>query len=176
MIKIFIIRDLKPWLVSTYHNPYYLQKETCCFTCFLKRKQIVNRDPNVWDVMINIKNKKLINSTDDNKTIFQIRYQKIKSYLKFAQKNQNCVFVKYDYIKDPSNCHKFLCAINKKYNFGMNENELVTGIDYHCVTGQPNMKQSNYSFKINENQQNLINRFKNDMIEEWVDNLTFEMS
>lgn len=176
IIKIFIIRDLNSWLVSMYHKPYYLQRETCCFTCFLKRKQIVNKDPDVWDVMINYKNKKILNSTDEGKTIFEIRKQKIESYLKFAQKNENCVFVKYDYIKDPSNCSKFLCAINRKYNFCMNENEFVAEIDYHCTTGQPDIKHSNYNLKIDETQQNLINQLKKDEIEKWVENLTFEMS
>lgn len=159
-----------------YHKPYFLQKETCCFTCFLKKEQIINKDPNVWNIMTNFRNKKILNSTDEGKTIFEIRKQKIISYLKYAQKNKNCVFVKYDYIKEPSNCSTFLRAINRKYNLHMNENELVNEINYHTITHDYNIKQTNYNFKINENQQNLINRFKNDEIEEWVDNLTFEMS
>jgi len=159
-----------------YKKPYYLQYEKCCFRCFLKRKQIVNRDKSIWQVMINYRNNKILNISDDNKTIFEIRYQKLKSYFKYAHNSKNIIFVSHDYIKDPSNCSKFLHAINKKYNLGIDENHMINEITNHSVTHVKNSKSTQYDIKIQEEERKIIERYKDDEIEDWVNNLTFEMS
>jgi len=153
-----------------------LQYEKCCFRCFLKRKQIVNRDKSIWQVMINYRNNKILNISDDNKTIFEIRYQKLKSYFKYAHNSKNIIFVSHDYIKDPSNCSKFLHAINKKYNLGIDENHMINEITNHSVTHVKNSKSTQYDIKIQEEERKIIERYKDDEIEDWVNNLTFEMS
>ena len=69
---VFIIRDLKPWLKSMYITPYHLEKSND-IQSFLNEKikssdKRENHDVNIY-------------KEETNKTIFELRYYKIESYL-----------------------------------------------------------------------------------------------
>lgn len=172
VINIFIIRSLDEWLISMFHNPHCIALSTdTCFKEFLTHENIptgyVYKDEKKF-----LLNGKIVNHTDFRKNIFEIRYEKIKSYISFVSEHSDVVFVKLDYIRDKNNCYHFLNELNKKYDLGITN--IVPEITFNCKTGEPGKKRE-YDTNIDEESRNIINRFKNDKVEDWVDNLTFEM-
>jgi len=168
VVNIFIIRSLDSWLVSMYKNPYYLEPEKCCFDCFLNKEQkstIEMYDPNSLIA---------INDDDNDKTIFDIRYSKIKSYFEYRKKHNDIVFVSLEYLQNNKNCEKFLKDLNQKYN--LNIKNFVYEFPIHTKSGLKNIKNREYNITIGPKSRAIIDRFKNDKIEDWVNNLTFEMS
>jgi hypothetical protein len=174
VIKLFIIRPINEWLLSMYHNPRHLIRETCCFNCFLTREQLSTSIPGGPCEMIDYKTKKTINYSDKGKTIFDIRNSRIRSYFKFIEDEKNIVFVNLHYLQNKDNCLHFIEELNKKYDFGIQN--IVTEISHHIETGELNCKKKTYDIKLSENDICKINRYKSDKIEEWVDNLTFTMT
>ena len=173
-ITLFIIRDLKKWLVSMYDKPYYMEKSWNNFNEFLKTKHKSCINSKYYDKDLrNAFNNKVINNLDNDKDIFEIRYKKLKSYFEYTQTNKNCVFVKLEYIQNKNNCEIFLKALNKKYELNLNEDNLTTEIPYHCVNMTCEKTVPTHS--ITNEDLVIIEQNKNDEIEEWVDNLTFEM-
>lgn len=174
VVKLIIIRNLDDWLISMYHNPYYLYHETCCFTCFLNREQRSSAHLGHPDQTINYATAKAVNATDEDRTIFEIRYSKLKQYRSYFNKHKNTVIVNLKYLQDKNNCHHFMTELNKKYNLGIRH--IIDEIPKHIKTGEMNSKNRKYDTTIGSKTREIINRLKNDNVEEWVDNLTFQMS
>jgi hypothetical protein len=171
VINIFIIRDLDDWLISMYHTPYYLYVDkTYTLGVFLTAKQKLSGES---DVPINYKNNKVLNYTDENKTIFDIRYNKIKSYLRFFNKNENVVIVRLKYLQNEQNCIHFMQKLSEKY--GLNVDEFHGSINEHTKTNEPGLKNRVHPIKITPLDRCIINMFKDKDIEDYVTNLTFEM-
>lgn len=168
VVNIFIIRPLDSWLISMSKNQYYLEPEKCCFECFLSKERKSTNE------LYNPIRTRSVNYDDNGKTIFEIRYSKIKSYFEYKNKHDNIVFVNLEYLQNTKNCEKFLRALNLKY--GLNMKTFISEFPVHTKTGSKNIKNREYNFKIGPKSRAIIDRFKNDKIEDWVNNLTFEMS
>jgi len=100
VVEIFVFRDLLSWLVSMYNTPYHLkEKET--FEQFLLEPQ-VSIDA--------------LSTTDNNTTIFDIRYYKYVHIIKHFNEYPDVIFVNLSYLQDDANCTTFLKKLNKTYN------------------------------------------------------------
>ena len=173
VVNIFIIRTLDEWLISMFHNPHTLALPSVVeFKEFLTYENIPLgcSEPKRGFVLTN---GKLQNITDFRKDIFEIRYEKIKSYIEFNHKYKDVVFVKLDYIRDKENCRTFLEHLNIKYGLGMSD--IIPEILINLKTGEPGKKRE-YDTIIDEETRKLIDRLKNDKVEGWIDELTFQMS
>ena len=156
-----------------FHNPHNMSiPEDLCFKDFLIYETIpiayVNTDRAVF-----LTNGKIQNHTEYRKDIFEIRYEKIKSYLSFNSRHSDVVFVKLDYIRDKDNCYHFLNELNKTYDLGMTN--IISEITYNVKTGKPGKKRE-YDTIIDEETRKIIERLRNDKVEDWIEDLTFEMS
>ena len=173
VVNIFIIRSLDEWLISMFHNPHTLALPLAVkFKDFLTFENIPLGCPVPKRGFV-LTNGKLQNITDFRKDIFEIRYEKIKSYIEFNHKYKDVVFVKLDYIRDKENCRTFLEHLNIKYDLGMSD--IIPEILINLKTGEPGKKRE-YDTIIDEESRKLIERRKNDKVEGWIDELTFEMS
>ena len=173
VVNIFIIRSLDEWLISMYHNPHNLiLSKKVSFKDFLTHENIPAGYSDKKHAYYS-PDGKLKNISDFRKDIFEIRYEKIKSYIEFNCKHKDVVFVKLDYIRDKDNCYKFLDHINTKYELGMTD--IISEIPYNLKTGEPGKKRE-YDTVIDEEIRKIIDRLKNDKVEEWIDNLTFQAS
>jgi len=119
-----------------------------------------------------LKNGKLENYMDYRKDIFEIRYDRIKSYLAFSARHNDVVYVKLEYIQDKDNCYHFLNELNKYYGLGLTN--IISEIDYNIKTDEPGKKRK-YDTIVDEESKKIIKRLKNDRVEEWIDDLTYEM-
>ena len=171
-INFLIVRDLDDWLISMYNTPYYLKLERSqSFGEFLITKQKLSDEK---DVPINIRNNKVLNHTDENKTIFEIRYNKLRSFLDYFKNNKDVVIVRLKYLQDEQNCIHFMQEVAKKYNLYISE---FNGcINAHTKTQELGVKNRTYSTKIGPLERGIINMYKNKELEDYVNNLTFEMS
>jgi hypothetical protein len=171
VVNFFIIRDLDEWLISMFSTPYYLTR--CAYQPFLgflfDPVQLSRND----NIPIDIKTLKISNYSDEFKTVFDIRYEKIKSYLKYFQENDNVVIVRLKYLQNEENCIHFMKQVSEKYGF--NISIFYGGIDTHVKTNEPNVKNHSYPTKITSIERAIINLKKNEEIEKYVNNLTFEM-
>ena len=171
VINFLIVRDLDDWLISMYNTPYYLSwSNTKSFGEFLIAKQKLSGK---GDVPIKYDNNRLINYTVENKTIFQIRYDKLNAFLDFFRKNENVVFVSLKYIQNEENCIHFMKEVSTKY--GLDISEFHGCINIHTKTHERNIKNRTYETKIGSIDRAIINTLKNKELEEWVENLTFEL-
>jgi hypothetical protein len=157
-IDIFIIRNLEDWLISMFYKPYHLALYND-FNSFITQKQILNdgwsKDGNTGLPL---------NYHDKDKTIFEIRYFKLRYILDYASKNSNVVLVNLDYIKNPDNCKLFLEMMIKIYNLSCNK--MVLELPYEI----------SYTKQINiDEYRNTIDKAKNKEYEEFVQNLTFSI-
>jgi hypothetical protein len=172
VINFLIFRNLDDWLISMYNNPYYLKldKNTTSFRDFLTKKQELSGED---DVPVNCINKKVLNHTDEGKTIFEIRYQKLDKYLRFFEENDDVVIVNLSYLQDRKNCTHFINSINKKYGFNMTR--IWNAIPTHTKTKEINKQNRVYNTKIDDTIRSIINQSQNEDIENRIKNLTFEM-
>ena len=155
-----------------YNNPYYLKldKNTTSFRDFLTKKQELSGED---DVPVNYINKQVLNHTDEGKTIFEIRYQKLDKYLRFFEENDDVVIVNLSYLQDKKNCTHFINSINKKYGFNMTR--IWNAIPTHTKTKEINKQNRVYNTKIDDTIRSIINQSQNEDIENRIKNLTFEM-
>jgi len=173
VVNIFIIRSLDEWLISMFHNPHTITiSNDLSFEDFLTFENIplgyAYKHRGFY-----LQNGKLQNVSDFRKDVFEIRYEKIKSYIEFNHKYKDVVFVKLDYIRDKENCRTFLEQLNIKYDLGMSD--IIPEILINLKTGEPGKKRE-YDTVIDEKTRKIIDRLKNDRVEEWIENLTFQMS
>jgi hypothetical protein len=155
VIDIFIFRNLEEWLISMHVNNYHLVKIED-FGEFLINKQ--QND---------------INDLDDNdKTIFEIRYYKIQKIIEYYKNNENVIFVNLSFLEDQNNLLYFLQKLNEKYMNNSLDNNFITKIN-HTKTGEE-IKKRNYNIDL-QKYQNIVNTYKNEEIEMFINNMTFDI-
>jgi hypothetical protein len=155
-IDIFIIRSLDNWLLSMFNNPYHLNKFSNFYDFIISKQS--SSDTWTKDGHLNLP----INYEDNDKTILEIRYFKLKKIFDYCNQNSNTIIVSLDYIHNPINCEKFLRDINKIYNLNKNDN-YITSIKYI---------KKNYNINI-DHFRNKICNIKNNYIENYISNLTY---
>jgi hypothetical protein len=162
VVKIFILRQLEPWLVSMFHNHYHLKKQKN-FESFLIKKQEL--DNNMEHRYIN---NTFVNKDDRNKTIFQIRYFKYNKIKEYCKHNENIILVNLDYLQNDDNCRHFLNEINRKYK--LNKKNFVL-IEKH-TKNEKQIKNIDYNTNY-EDYQKIIDSYKNTEIENEINKLTY---
>jgi hypothetical protein len=173
VIKIFIVRNLEEWLVSMYDTPHYLEREQCCFKCFLKREQrsaiTKGSDCEIYEYSTG----DILNKSDEEKTIFQIRYEKMKAYQKFYRENDTVCFVNLKYLENEKNCIHFLKTLFERFDTSQ-DIDIIGRIDRNVKDGSPCINRHT-CINFDQETSNIITRYKNDTIEDWVNNMTFEI-
>ena len=164
VVDIFVFRNLNDWLVSMIYNPYHLVP-FYDFQLFLENKQY-SCETQLTEHCSN----KILNYDDNDKTIFEIRYYKFNSIIDYFNNNDNVILVNLEYLQNNENCLHFLNTLNNKFNLNKNSDELITSLEHTKIfTNEKNRK-----YEINaSNYQNIINQYKNDEIENFINNLTF---
>lgn len=165
VIDIFIFRNLNSWLVSFWKNPYHL-KSINEYELFLTEKQ-VSKESNIFDFRNNL----FLNEDDNNKTIFDIRYYKYNKIVDYKNKNKDIVFVNLDFIQNKDNAHLFLKALNEMYIKDERIN-YITEVKKHTKS---NEEIKNRSYSLIDDNTNIINTYKDAEIENFIDNLKFEL-
>jgi hypothetical protein len=115
---IFIIRDLDEWLISMYNNPYHFIRPKS-IDLFISEPLHISESR--WldhDVNINI---------EEHQNIIDLRYAKIKSYLRLFNKVSNAIFINLGDLQQ--NNTKFLQFI--KHTYSLNITEPFTRVDKH---------------------------------------------
>lgn len=122
-IEFIIVRSLTNWLSSMYTIPYHL-KEMDTFTDFLTLPQQVIEVEDKPEFML-----------DNNKTIFEIRYDKYIGMMHHFNTYGNVCLVQLDYIQNDANCAQFLNAIQRAYK--LNKPASYTTVLPHTKTKLP---------------------------------------
>lgn len=173
VVNIIIFRNLDEWLISTYNNPWFMEREPCCFNCFLTRKQKSCYEEGMKDAEYNYYSGKVLNYTDIDKNIFEIRYFKTCGFLRFYEKHKDVVLLNLEYIQNENNCFKFLSELNEKYNLGLKN--IQVSIPKNLKWGGKE-KNKNYDTEINKDAREIIDRHKNNKIEDFINKLTYKIS
>ena len=157
VVDIFLFRNLEEWLQSIYKNPYHLQPKKK-FDKFLltKQKSIENK-------LLDYKTMKYLNEDDNDK------FQKIMEY---KQNNNFIIFVNLSFLQDKNNLLYFLNHLNTVYMGNTQQCNYIIEIPH---TKNKNIKTANRSYNININlYKNIIDKYKDDEIENFINNLTFD--
>jgi len=170
VVNFFIVRKLENWLITTHNKPHHLGTFGKPFPNFLTEKQTLCTH---WTEAKSIKTNKQVNHYDENKTIFEIRYEKLKAYLRYFNENKNVVIVSLEYLQDENNCKHFLREISNKYGFEFST--IVGSVDKHVKTGEIGVKNVRYETKITQVEEAIINSHKDKELEKFVNTLTFVM-
>ena len=166
VIDIFIFRDLNDWLVSMFKNPWHL-KPSKNFKDFLTNKQICV-DLGEYDFY----NKKLVNYEDEDKTIFEMRYNKIKKIYEYRENNPDIVFVNLTFLQnDEENVKIFIQTLSEKY-LKVIKNNIITSMAH--TKNNSNLKNRIYEIKIDDYKK-IVDTYKDENIENSINNLTFEI-
>ena len=165
VIDIFIFRNLNSWLVSFWKNPYHLKSITE-YASFLTEKQ-VSKETNIYDFRNNL----FLNEDDNNKTIFDIRYYKYNKIVDYKNNNKDIVFVNLDFIQNKDNAYLFLKALNEMYIKDERIN-YITEVKKHTKS---NEEIKNRSYSLIDDNTDIINTYKDNEIENFIDNLKFEI-
>ena len=174
-IDIIIIRKLDTWLISFFNTQWHLIYEPH-FQKFLTQplkpisyhtpKQ--NRKPET--LQINKHTNYIVNYTDKDKTIFQLRYYKWKAYLNYFKNNSNCVLVQLEYIQNPKNCQTFIQNLNKSYKILNWEKFKFENI--HLYKGLLKSKPKKQIVNLEDYSQ-IISKYQISQIEKEINTLTF---
>lgn len=166
VLYICIFRDLESWLQSIYKNPHHLIKIKG-FDKFLLNQQ------KSTEKCINYKRKDCnkLCCNDHNKTIFQIRNNKIEKHLEFYHKQKNIIHLSLDFLQ--KNTMFFLHVLKQVYNIN-----LVDTYEPNIPYTQPRKKEKLDKYKnriyVNikmKDYTNIINNYKNENYEIYVNSL-----
>jgi len=163
ILYIFIIRELDSWLKSFFKYQYHLVKKKY-FKQFVKDPFVVKHTHK--DYFSN----KSINFDDEDKTVFELRYYKINSYLEFA-KTHDCIFVNLYWLQQ--NYKKFFDIIKENFS-DIRINENIVNIDKHTKT-KNSIKNRTYNDIDIEEVRNLISNQTDKIMEDFVNNLTYKI-
>jgi hypothetical protein len=148
---IFIIRDVKSWLISMFKNPYH-----------------INEYKNIYKFISlplrNIGNSKhdVIKYDNEKGKILNIRYKKIRAYQNFFDKVPHAIIINLSDLQ--KNYKKFFFFLNEKYNIELNDN--LENIIKHTKSKKNNIKNRKYNIELD------INKIKiNSKIEQFVNSL-----
>lgn len=113
-----------------------------------------------------------LNMDDNNKTIFEIRYYKFNEILSYKERNKDVVFVNLSYLQNDDNCNIFLQTLQEKYMKNMKDNKQYITTFPHTKTNR-NLKNEEKGNIIDDESEHYININKNEVIEEFINDLTF---
>lgn len=172
-VHFFIYRDLNGWLSSIYVNKYEINLSGD-MNSFLTNKNIIEDKHHRGDSLILKKTNKLFYEDDNNKTIFDIRYFKYKKNMEFFEKNNNVIIANLSYICDDENCKLFLSEIDKLYNVNnINKDKCFNYKTKFPHTKDGSNRQNRNKYSLNQSNINIINKNKDNEIEEFINNLGF---
>ena len=106
---VFIIRDLEPWLKSMYTTPYNLKKPNN-IELFLKEKLISTDGRKDHDINIY--------TEETNKTIFELRYYKLNSYINILKNVKNAIIVNLEDLQKDEG-RKFIFTLHDTFQLSM---------------------------------------------------------
>lgn len=141
IVDIFIVRELVPWLISMFKNPYHLKKFKS-FKNFLTKKQ-----QSVEKKFIDFRTQKPINIDDNNKTIFEIRYYKFKKIFEYLENNNDVIIINLECLQNDILCKRFLEKLKEEYGFKPKVQEFITNIP-HTKSKKNNEKNRDYGINI----------------------------
>ena len=168
VIDIFIFKNIEEWLQSMYYNCYHLKKKND-FKDFLITKQ-----QSVEKCHIDYETKKYINDDDNNKTIFEIRYYKFQKIMEYKQNNKFVLLVNLSYLQDENNLLYFLNFLNVTYMNNSIKGNYITKIPH---TKNKSIQTPNRIYNIDiKVYKDIIDKYKNEEIENFINNLTFDTS
>ena len=166
VVEIFIFRKLDSWLKSMWKQPYHLFPIEN-FTDFLKNNQKAYPDGEILDFRTN----KILNDDDNNKNIFEIRYYKYNKIIEYRENNTDIVFVSLEFIQNKDNAYEFIKTLNDKYICD-GRKDFICEIQYHTKLNEP---IKNREINVNDNEYDeIIDKYKDNNIEEFINNLKFE--
>tara|TARA_B110000967_G_C18849211_1_gene543690 strand:- start:64 stop:744 length:681 start_codon:yes stop_codon:yes gene_type:complete len=153
---IFIIRDLEPWLKSMYKLPHHMKKFNN-IKLFLTNKIIANDARKDHDINIY--------SGETNKTIFELRYYKINSYINIFKNVKNAIIVNLEDLQQDKG-KKFINTLHDSF-------QLLTSSEFcpiikHTKTKQKNVQNRQINVMLDTD---LINNGKNIELEQFVKSL-----
>jgi hypothetical protein len=154
---IYIIRPIEDWLVSSYYHPYHVKRKNN-FNQFLTETMKSNEKK--WKR----KNGKILNSDDNGKTIFEIRYYKLNKHLEFFTNVDNIIHINLSLLQ--SNPKSFIEFISTTFN-------LIRKTDFipvllHTKTRKKEKNQS-YKLDLTNKHRDIINKNKSIIFEKYID-------
>jgi len=169
VVEIFIFRKLNSWLVSMFHNPYELEKKETFYDFLTTPQKML--PTNVLDY----RTKEPFNKDDDGKTIFEIRYYKYNKIMEYKKQNKDVILVSLEHLQNRIKCGLFLKKLKEKYSikrpYFIIQVETHTKEKKKMTDGLPNR-----SYPINvDDYKDIIDKYKNDEIENHINNLTYEL-
>lgn len=167
VIDIIIFRSLDNWLVSMFKNVYHLE-EFDDFNKFLLEPQKIGKK-----VIFDYKTNKRLNYDDEGKTIFEIRYFKFNKIMEYMNNTNNVVIVSLEYLQNKNNALFFLKKLNDTF-MNRNKEDFISDIKYHTKK-KIITKNRNYSDINIEDYRYIIDEYKNSDIENFINNLEFEI-
>lgn len=136
---IFIIRDLEPWLKSFYNTPYSMKKKNS-IKAFLQEKLEADDDRKKHDVNIY--------DCEKNKTVFELRYTKIRSYIETFEKVKNGIIVNLENLQK-DNGEKFIKCLF--HNFKLKRSSLnFKPVIKHTKSKVDGMKNRTYDIVLDK--------------------------
>ena len=129
---IFIIRDLEPWIKSMFFNPYGYKKPTDI-------QKFTTSKLDVYDARLDHD----VYRQEECQNIINLRYDKIKAYLRFFNVVNNAIFVNLEDIQ--ANPQKFLYFIKNKYNLKLQDTFIA--VDKHTKNGKSQINRQ-YDLKL----------------------------
>jgi hypothetical protein len=145
-----------------YHNPYHLTSFDN-FNNFLTSKQ-KSSETDLLDYTTN----KILNADDDNKTIFEIRYYKFKKIMEYTQQNKNIILVNLTFLQNKKHLLYFLNELNNYMNNSIST-DYILEIPHTKIN--TNIQNRDYNIEL-EKYKDIINTYKNEEIETFINNLT----
>ena len=117
---IFLIRDLESWLASMYKCPYHISFGEGENDFLTNKLQVWNTDDQGHDMYTN--------PEETNKTIFELRYYKIKSYIEMLSRVENAIFLNLSSLNKDGG-HSFLNNLNSF--FGIEKCSEISPVEEH---------------------------------------------
>lgn len=170
VVDIFVFRNLESWLVSMFKNPYEL-------TPFENFQDFLTLEQTPFSCFRNHSDSSMISKDDYGKTIFDIRYYKFVSIVKYCMMNVDCVFVNLDTLQDESRCSLFIDLLKQRYGLLLKPSYNIVSFPYQLATGKKieNDEQKNRKYFEIDDYKDTIESFSHQDIEIDINNLSMEV-
>lgn len=171
VVDIFVFRNLESWLISMFKNPY----ELIPFKDF--EQFLIQCQTPAFGTFRNAKDGSVINKDDFGKTIFDIRYYKFTSIVKYCMNNTDCVFVNLNSLQNEIKCSNFLNLLKERYELVSKSTDNIVSFPYQLATGKKIKKQEDKNRKYFDigNYRDIIESLKHRDIERDISNLCMEV-
>ena len=170
VVDVFVFRDLEPWLISMFKNPYELIP-------FQNFEQFLTYCQTPFGSFRNAKDGSIINIDDFGKTIFDIRYHKFAGIVRYCKNNKDCVFVNLNTLQDEFKCNCFIDFLKERYGLISKNSDNVVSFPYQLATGKKikSEKDKNRKYFDIDSYRNIIDLLKHHDIEKDITNLRMEV-